>query len=93
MAQSFNGQRTTGAFELYQRSPAHARSNGNSVLSIDPKLLGGPLRMAQRTRGGTAWTSLRPNIRSKKIILLARDPKDVVVSAYFHKSKRKKKSV
>jgi len=29
--------------------------------------------------------------KDKKIILLARDPKDVVVSAYFHKSKRKKR--
>ena len=28
--------------------------------------------------------------KDKKIILLARDPKDVVVSAYFHKRKRKK---
>ena len=28
--------------------------------------------------------------KDKKIILLTRDPKDVVVSAYFHKSKRKK---
>ena len=39
------------------------------------------------------WDSVdvsKVKYKDKKIILLARDPKDVVVSAYFHKSKRKK---
>ncbi len=40
------------------------------------------------------WDSVevsKAKYKGKKVILLARDPKDVVVSAYFHKSKRKKK--
>ena len=41
------------------------------------------------------WDSVdvsKAKYKSKKIILLVRDPKDVVVSAYFHKSKRKKRA-
>lgn len=41
------------------------------------------------------WDSVeasKAKYKNKKIILLVRDPKDVVVSAYFHKSKRKKKA-
>jgi hypothetical protein len=41
------------------------------------------------------WDSVevsKAKYKDKKIILLARDPKDVVVSAYFHKTKRKKKA-
>ena len=39
------------------------------------------------------WDSVdvsKVKYKDKKVILLVRDPKDVVVSAYFHKSKRKK---